>query len=373
MATYKTTLLCLSLYLFMACKKEKITVPDITPDPIPATPGTQNIAIDPVAQNLQLPWGLAYLPNKDLLFTQRNGKLSLLKNGETTVKLLMQRQVNINSEGGLLSITLDPDFSTNHYIYLYETIGTSRNRVVRLKFMNDELSGENAIVDNIPYGVNHDGGALKFGPDNYLYIGTGDVTQSSLAQDKGSLAGKILRVDRDGNAAPGNPFNSRIWSYGHRNVQGFTWMPNGKMLATEHGPSGENGWCCHDEINLIEPGRNYGWPLAYAGAETGTLTPSLINSGDDTWAPSGCTWLGANAIWPNCLVVASLRGQRLLRFYLNAGGTAITSQSDTLNGQFNRLRNVIETPQGLYFCTSNIGSISSPIANDDKIYRLYTK
>ncbi len=356
---------CILLIALAACHKDK----EIADTPPPQSPGQP--VMETLVQNLQLPWGLAYLPNGDLLFSERsNGKLNLLAKGQAGYITLATRPVNNSGEGGLLSLAIDPDFASNHFVYAYET--TDSNRVQRFILLNNALAFDKTIVYGIPEGVNHDGGALKFGPDGYLYIGTGDVTQSSLAQNLNSLAGKILRVDRDGHPAPGNPFSNRIWSYGHRNVQGFSWTATGQMLATEHGPSGEFGWCCHDEINRILPGHNYGWPLALAGTETGTLTPPLVHSGTDTWAPSGCTYLGANAIWPNCLVVATLRGQRLIRFYLDAAGTAIISSKDTLQGQLNRLRNIIETPDhSLIFCTSNYASITPLLPGDDKIYRLY--
>ncbi len=272
----------------------------------------------------------------------------------------------------MLSICLDPQFNTSHLVYAYET--TDSNRVIRFKYENEQLLRDVTILGGIPQAQNHDGGALRFGPDGYLYVGTGDVTQGSLAQDKTSLAGKILRIDRNGAPAPGNPFNNRIWTYGHRNVQGFTWTHAGTMLATEHGPSGENGWFAHDEINLILPGRNYGWPLARAGTETDSLTPPLLHSGDDTWAPSGCTWLGPNSLWPNCRVVATLRGQRLLRIYINPVTNQVTGQADTLVGTGHRLRNIIENQDGsLIFGSSNVGTSGAELPNDDKIYKLHFK
>jgi len=363
----KILILFLASVLFFSCEKDVQIKDKVNP------PVSHKITIDTLAKNLELPWGLVYLPNGDLLFTERNGRINLLHANKIRTTL-MHRQVSTNSEGGLLSITIDPDFKSNHFVYIYESVAGGTNHVMRLVLGDTTLKEDKVIVDQIPYALNHDGGALKFGPDNYLYIGTGDITQSPLAQDKNSLAGKILRVDREGTAAPGNPFNSRIWSYGHRNVQGFAWTPDGIMLATEHGPSGEFGWCCHDEVNRIQAGNNYGWPLALAGTETGTLTPPLLNSGDDTWAPSGCTYLGPNSIWPNCLVVCCLRGQRLLRIYPDVSGSTVISKSDTLKDQFFRIRNIIEAPDGaLVFCTSNSGSINPPVMEDDKLYRITIK
>jgi glucose/arabinose dehydrogenase len=353
--------LCLTV---AACHKEK---------PVEEPIRDHSLALQTLDKNLYIPWGLGYLPNGDLLFTERNGGFNLLKKGASAHITLATRAVNTNGEGGLLSLAIDPLYATNHFVYVYETKGND-NRVVRLKYENEVLTEDQVILSGIPEANNHDGGALKFGPDGYLYVGTGDAQTPSKAQDKSSLSGKILRIDRDGNAAPGNPFNSRIWSYGHRNVQGFAWTSAGTLLATEHGPSGENGWCCHDEINLIQPGKNYGWPLTYAGQEKDSLTPALMHSGQDTWAPSGCTYLPAGAIWPNCLVVATLRGQCLQRFYLNVSGTQIVNRTDTLKNQLNRIRTVTLSPDGaLVFSSSNSGNAAALLPEDDKIFRLYRK
>jgi glucose/arabinose dehydrogenase len=146
------------------------------------------------------------------------------------------------------------------------------------------------------------------------------------------------------------------------------------MIATEHGPSGEFGWCCHDEINKIEYGKNYGWPLALGGTETDSLTPPIYNTGTDTWAPSGCKFIKGKewGAWENKLLVGALRGQRLLILSINSAG-AFESFTDTLHGQFQRIRNVIQAPDGsILFTTSNVGtSTPPPLAGDDKIYRLY--
>lgn len=368
MLVKKTVLSLLVLCCFLACKKDTKTEQQTTAE----INQKQEITVDILAKNLQIPWGIACLPNKDIIFCERPGKLSVIKHGEKQHQTIMVRSVWAYGEAGLLGLAVDPEYGSNHFIYIFECIDSSR--VVRLRYINEEITEDKIIVKGIPAYTNHNGGALKFGPDGYLYIGTGDALKPGLAQDKNSLAGKILRVDRDGNAATGNPFNSKIWSYGHRNVQGFCWTNTGAMLATEHGPSGEFGWVAHDEINLIKPGQNYGWPIAYAGMESDTLTPALIHSGSETWAPSGCTWLGPGSIWPNCLVIATLRGSRLKRFYLNTDATAVNNCSDTLVNTFNRLRCIVEGPgYSLIFGSSNTGVINPPPAEDDKIYRLYIK
>ncbi len=362
---FKYAVISLLFYFISSCKKDEKLIK------LPIEKIATSVKIEVLVKNLQLPWGMAYLPNGDFIFTERPGKINLLKTDSSSYYTVMFRQVIGGTEGGLMGIAIDPDFNTSHYIFIYET--TDSNRVVRLKMENDLLTQDKIILRGILRAANHDGGVIKFGPDGYLYVGTGDATLPNLAQDKNSMNGKILRIDKDGNAAPGNPYNNKVWSRGHRNVQGFSWTSNGKMLATEHGPSGEFGWCCHDEINLIEPGKNYGWPLALGGTETDSLTPPLAQSGFDTWAPSGCFFVKEGK-WQNSLLVCALKGQRIVRFSLNASESQITNVADTLQGQFNRLRNIIQAPDGaLIFCTSNIGTINPPLAGDDKIYRLYIK
>ena len=324
-------------------------------------PNKKSLAIDVIASDLEFPWGLAFLPGGDLLFTERPGRLGLLSKGGKQIKTIAARDVQQFSEGGLLGVTVDPDHINNHFIYLYET-ATESNQVVRFTLEDGSLANEKVIIRGIPKNGNHNGGVLQFGPDGYLYIGTGDAQLPSSSQDIESLAGKILRVDREGAPAPGNPFNNMIWSYGHRNVQGLAWDDQGKMYATEHGPSGDLGWCCHDEVNLVEKGGNYGWPLALGGTEKDSLRQPVSHSGNDTWAPSGCAVTGERALWPGTLAVACLRGQKIIRFRLDSDGRSVTGRSDTLEGTFGRIRNIVEAPDGdIIFCTSN---------GDDQIARI---
>jgi glucose/arabinose dehydrogenase len=165
-------------------------------------------------------------------------------------------------EGGLLGMALHPRFDEHHWIYLYLTTvsdGGAENRVERYTFENDRLSDKKIIIDKIPGANYHDGGRIAFSPDGYLYITTGDAGKSNLAQATDSLAGKILRVHDDGSIPLDNPFHNAVWSYGHRNSQGLAWDDRGRLWATEHGRSGIlSGF---DELNLIEKGKNYGWPV----------------------------------------------------------------------------------------------------------------
>jgi glucose/arabinose dehydrogenase len=309
---------------------------------------------------------MRFLPNGDFVFAERNGKISVRRKEGSKPELLMSRNV-VESEGGLLGLAVDPDYNTNRFIYIYETVADG-NRVVRLNFDGKQVSDDKVLLDKIPAANNHDGGALAFGPDNYLYVGTGDAQDPPLSQDKNSLAGKILRIDRDGKPAPGNPFKNAVYSYGHRNVQGIAWNDQGAMLATEHGPSGEMARCCHDEINYIEAGKNYGWPESFAGREKDPYTPAVYETGLKTLAPSGCCFITGKewGDWNNNFILGALKAERLVRFKATADGKTLYERKDTLEGTVGRIRNIIQGPDGsIIFSSSNAGG------NEDKIYRLF--
>ena len=206
------------------------------------------------AQNLDVVWALAFLPKGNLLATERKGTVNLIDKEGSVAKIFTLDNVLQTGESGLHGITIHPDFESNQFVYLYYTYrgdgDNTQNRVSRFRFDGKTFLDEKIIVDAIPGAVFHDGGRIKFGPDKNLYITAGDALNPSLAQDVNSLAGKILRVDGDGNPAPGNPFGTRIYSYGHRNPQGIGWDGEGRLWETEHGNSAT------DEFNLIEPGKN---------------------------------------------------------------------------------------------------------------------
>lgn len=325
-------------------------------------------AVDIVATNLQIPWALVFIPDTDdMLVTQRTGNLiRVSKDGEKqTVATLPIKTVG---EGGLLGMTLDPNFSENHYIYFYYTYSSNGsnvlNRVVRYKFEDNKITGEKILVDKIPGNSNHDGGRIKFGPDGNLYITTGDAEDPSHAQDKNSLAGKILRIAPDGKPAADNPFNntqgtsSLVYSYGHRNPQGLAWDDSGKLWSTEHGRSAPTGY---DELNIIEPGKNYGWDIIQ-GDETknGMVTP-IINSGSsNTWAPAGAIFLSGK------IYFAGLRGTALYEYDI-----ASKNLTEHLKNQYGRLRDVEIGPDGfIYVTTSNGDGRGNPAADDDKILKI---
>ena len=332
---------------------------------IPQDAAMQNDSstVTTVAENLDTPWGIAFLPDKSMFVTERPGRVRFIdSNGNldpTPVGEL--KKVKEIGEGGLLGITLHPDFPANHYVYLYYTYNSRRNdtmnRVVRMTYENNQLTGEQIIVDEIPGAANHNGGRIKFGPDKYLYITTGDAQEPSQAQNTNKLGGKILRVTDKGDPAPGNPFNNSVFSYGHRNPQGLAWDGNGRLWATEHGQS------ALDELNLIEAGKNYGWPTIQGDEQKAEMEKPRLHSGPVTWAPAGSAFIDTS------LFFGGLRGQTLYEAVIK--DDQITTLKEHLKGQFGRIRDVILSDDGiLYLTTSNRDGRGTPASSDDKIIKI---
>lgn len=313
-----------------------------------------------IAANLEIPWALDFLPGGNILFTERPGRVKLVdKDGKGEPVLIAQIPgVKHIGEGGLLGLAVHPDFVNNSFIYLYYTYAAAgddtKNRVARYKFADNKLTDEQVIIDAIPGAANHNGGRIKFGPDGLLYITTGDAQNPSQAQDINSPAGKILRVTNDGQS---------VYSYGHRNPQGLVWDDNGRLWATEHGRSGVQSGL--DEINLIEPGKNYGWPTIQGDqTQVGMELPKL-NSGNATWAPAGA------AFTDNSIFFGGLRGQALYQTIIDGDKISL---AEHLKGKFGRIRDVVLGPDGfLYLTTSNRDGRGLPKAGDDKILRLAPK
>ncbi len=323
-----------------------------------------------VATGLDVPWGMDLLPNGDLMVAERNGRITRIDPGTGSKTQLTQRPALDQGEGGLLGLALDPNFNKTGWVFIYETV-KDQNHIVRLKMEGETLIEEQVILQGIPKARYHNGGILRFGPDGYLYAGTGDGREPQSAQDTAGLGGKILRLTKNGEPAPGNPFNNAVYSVGHRNVQGLAWNAAGQLYATEHGPSGEiHDWCCHDEVNRITMGGNFGWPLVIGDEQhEGCILP-LAHSGMDTWAPGGCVILRGSAwgSYQGWLMLAGLRGQQLRLFDL---ANPSVEQTVWLNGRFGRLRNLLMARDGsIYFCSSNRDGRGNPLDGDDKIYRM---
>ena len=326
------------------------------------------VKVEIISENLSIPWSIDFASDGRIFFSERTGTLQVIDDG-------VQKQVmTINvgeGEGGMLGIALDPDFENNHYIYIYYTYNelfSTKNKLVRYVESNNSLTVNKILLDGIPGASYHDGGRIKFGPDDKLYITTGDSGDPNLSQRLDSLAGKILRINSDGTIPDDNPFpDSAVFSFGHRNPQGIDWDASNTLIATEHGPSGWRG-VAHDEINLIQAGENYGWPDVIGDETKDGVTNPLLHSGDDTWAPSGGSFYYGDEIphWNGKYFAASLRGEHLLAIDFDSKYNVISFEKLFL-GEFGRLRDVVNGPNGLYVLTSNQDGRGTPSYNDDKI------
>ncbi|MFG2136176.1 PQQ-dependent sugar dehydrogenase [Streptomyces sp. NPDC048650] len=318
---------------------------------------------------LKSPWGVAVLPGGDLLVASRDtGKIVRVAadDGKTT-ELGSVAGVDPGGEGGLLGIAVSPTFGADHEVYAYFTTA-SDNRIARLIYdekrpEGDQLGAPDTILRGIPKGRIHNGGRIAFGPDKMLYAGTGETGDTGLAQDKDSLGGKILRMTPDGEPVHGNPrADSVVYDYGHRNVQGLAWDDDKRLWASEFG---QDTW---DELNLVEPGRNYGWPEVEGKAKGGEGRAGFVDP-VEAWrtadaSPSGIAY-AKGSVW-----MASLRGERLWRIPLN-GTRPVAAPQPYLTEKYGRLRTVVAAGDGsLWLVTSNTDGRGRPRKGDDRILRL---
>ena len=326
------------------------------------------VNVEVIVDDLKIPWSIVFTPDDRIFFTEREGKLRVIENGELNPESILTLDVG-GGEGGLLGIALDPKFEENHYLYLYYTYNdflSTYNKVVRFTEFENVLKDEIILIEKIPGASYHDGGRIKFGPDGKLYITAGEGGIPFLSQDLNSLGGKILRINSDGSIPDDNPFeNSLIYSYGHRNPQGLDWDPiTGKLVISEHGPSGERGFA-HDEVNVIESGKNYGWPRVVGDESDPKFVSPIMHTGDDTWAPSGATFYTSDNIpsWNGKFIIATLRGEHLRMLDLDLENNKVLSSESLFFGTFGRLRDAVMGPDGdLYIMTSN--------GENDKILRV---
>ncbi len=322
--------------------------------------------IEVIAEGLAIPWEIVFLPDGGMLVTERPGTLKRIgKEG----RIYIIEGVRHIGEGGLLGMVLHPRFSENRWIYLYFTTAVSdglKNRVERYRLENDRLSERKIIIDNIPGAAIHDGGRITFGPDGYIYITTGDAGDAELAQNTDSLAGKILRLKDDGSIPSDNPLNNAIYSYGHRNSQGLAWDNKGRLWATEHGRSGILSG--YDELNIIEAGKNYGWPVIQGDEKREGMESPVTQSGsDETWAPAGAVYLNGSIFF------TGLRGESVYEARISEDG-GVNSVIAHLRGTFGRLRAIQIGPDGfLYISTSNTDGRGKANPGDDKIIKINPK
>ncbi len=326
------------------------------------TSGARSGELEIIAENLHIPWEIAFLPDGDLLVTERPGTLKRIGKEQKTYII---EGVEHIGEGGLLGLALHPRFSENQWVYLYLTTRSGDsliNRVERYRFAGDRLTEKTVIIDNIPGAAYHDGGRIAFGPDGYLYVTTGDAGKNNLAQDISSLAGKILRLKDDGSIPSDNPFGNAVYAYGHRNSQGLAWDDKGQLWATEHGRSGVLSGL--DELNLIEKGKNYGWPVIQGDETKANMESPITQSGpDETWAPAGATF------WNGSVFFGGLRGEAL--YEANVINERNVSIKVHFRKEFGRIRAVVLGPDTfLYLITSNTDGRGEIKTGDDKIIRV---
>ena len=325
--------------------------------------GSTALHVEVVARGLNVPWDLAFLPDGSMLVTERSGLIRRVVGGHVLDQPVVDLPAVARGEGGLLGLTLDPEFASTRRFFIYYTARTAQgpvNRVERWRLADDDSTAvrERVLVDGIPAAQFHDGGRLRIGPDHMLYVGTGDARRPARAQDRGSLAGKILRIDpTDGSPAPGNPRpRSRIYLDGVRNPEAFDWREDGALVVADHGPTGEMGRHGHDEVSVARAGANLGWPTIYGcRRHPGMVTPSIV--WQDAMPPGGAVFYTGHAIpgWHGDLMVASLGARDLhrIRFDPDHPDRVLLNQV-YLSGTYGRLRAAVMGPDGqLYLTTSN--------------------
>jgi glucose/arabinose dehydrogenase len=323
--------------------------------------GTTPRVTGTVASGLNVPWGIAFLPDGRALVAQRDAGSIVVVDPEAPASARMRQFGSVRGsvgrpggEGGVLGLALDPDDASQLYVFVTTA---EDERIVRFELDGDRLGAGEPILDGLPTGGRHHGGRLKFGPDGFLYVGTGEAGRPPLAQDRDSLGGKILRLGKDGQPAPGNPFDNEVWSWGHRNVEGLAFDADDRLWACEFG---ENKV---DELNLIEKGGNYGWPTFEGESDSARFVTPKVTWGTGECSPSGM------AIARSTAFVAALRGERLWSVPLD--GVEVGSPRAHFVGEYGRLRTVVVAPDGnLWLTTSNTDGRGRTADGDDRILRV---
>ncbi|MET8868446.1 PQQ-dependent sugar dehydrogenase [Nonomuraea sp. NPDC004580] len=305
---------------------------------------------------LQVPWAIAFLPDGSALVSERNtGRIMQVRPGQAPSPVATISGVRASGESGLLGVAVSPSYAQDGWVYAYFTSTAGDNRLVRLRLAAPQT--QEVLFSGVPSATIHDGGRIAFGPDGMLYVATGDAGATSNAQNLNSPAGKILRMTPEGGVPSGNPFpGSRVWSYGHRNVQGLAWDEAGRMYASEFG---QNTW---DEVNRIVAGGNYGWPVCEGTCGNGSYRDPIVTWSTAESSPSGLAYADG------ALYAAALRGQRLWAIPLTDGtpGTPVAQLRS-----YGRLRAVATGPDGhLWVSTSNRDGRGTPVAQDDRIIRV---
>ena len=320
------------------------TGPSESPAPNTGSTPSSGGRVTTAATDLESPWSIAVLPDGSALISENDtGLIKHVRDGRTVASVPIDSPLETTGEGGLMGLAIGPDFAENQRLFVYLT-SPQDNRVISYRWDDGALSDVQEVVTGIPKSRIHNGGRLEFGPDGHLYISTGDASNSETAQDLASLGGKILRVTTDGEPAPDNPFpDSPVYSYGHRNVQGMDWDSQGRMWATEFGPTED------DELNLIEPGQNYGWPAVTGAPGNERYVDAVV-----VWPSTAEASPSGMAIVEDVAWIAALRGERLWRVELTEEGAG--EPTALLTDKYGRLRDVALSPEGDLWVLTNGGN-----------------
>jgi glucose/arabinose dehydrogenase len=342
------------ILILAACSGQSLSTPSSEPANAVTTKPASEYQV--IAKNLQTPWAIDF-NGEQIYISERVGTIVKIDGSKITrQQVKLDKAVKPGGEGGFLGFLLAPNFAATKQAYAYHTYeeaGKTLNRVVILQENEDGWKEVMPLLEGIPGSLNHNGGRLAIGPDHNLYITTGDSTNDDLAQDLTSLGGKILRMTLDGKIPQDNPFaNSYVYSYGHRNPQGIAWDSQGLMYSTEHGPSGSPGG--HDEINRIESGKNYGWPMIIGDEKKDGMVNPIYQTGETAIAPSG---ISINA--DDQLLIAALRGQKLFNYDPKSNKLNVILENQ------GRLRDVKIHNGKTYIITNNTDGRGGPQSIDD--------
>ena len=337
------------------------------------------LRVETVASNLEVPWAFAFLPDGNVLVTERPGRVRIIEKGTLRREpVYTVADVEPSSESGLMDLSLHPKFTENKFLYLaYAYRGDGKRvRIVRFKYADGKFTEPKTIIEDIPAAPNHAGTRARFGPDGKLYVTTGDATDKEIAQKTDSLGGKTLRLNDDGTTPTDNPFignksyRPEIWTVGHRNAQGLAWSAEGLMFQTEHGPSGFDGRGGGDEVNVVERGKNYGWAeISHTEKKSGFESPLLEYT--PACAPASGMF-SSGKLFPEFkgnFFFGCLRGERIIRVVLD--GRRVVKQENLLEKTYGRIREMAEAPDGsIWFSTSNRDGRGAAAKEDDRILRI---
>lgn len=341
------------------------------------TIGSTEVDTQSVATNLDTPWEILWGPDDHIWLTERYGRVSRLnpRSGEIQ-ELITIDEVYETNESGLLGMALHPNFQDTSYVYLiynYLEGSSIKERLVRYTYENEELSSPSVLMEGIDGSSIHNGSRIVIDSLRRLYFTTGDASNTSHSQNLDSRNGKILRMNLDGTIPDDNPFqNSYVWTYGHRNPQGLVISPEGIMYSSEHGPASD------DELNIIEKGRNYGWPdvMGYCdeASETSFCEDNNVKEPIAVWTPTlavaGITHYHHNSVpeWDNSILMTTLKESEVVQLKLSEDGTEVAEETVWFDDWFGRLRDVCVSPEGkVYLAVSNRDGREDPGLEDDRI------